>query len=116
MTAETAVKPLRFEVEQEGDVAVVRCHGRLVAGLADGFCDEVRPVIEGSQSVVVDLEDLAYVDSMGVGALVRLYLTARRAGCEFKLRHVGKQVRNVLKLTNLMSVFSGAEDSNITIA
>ena len=55
-------------------------------------------------------------DSMGLGALVRLYSTAKQTGCEFKLLHLGKQLRNVLKMTNLLSVFSQAEDHGINIA
>jgi anti-sigma B factor antagonist len=48
--------------------------------------------------------------------LVRLHASARKQGCEFKLLHLGKQLRNLLKLTNLLSVFSQAEDHGITIA
>jgi anti-sigma B factor antagonist len=47
---------------------------------------------------------------------VRLQLSARKAGCEFKLLHLGKQLRNLLKLANLLSVFAEAEDQGITIA
>jgi len=53
---------------------------------------------------------------MGLGTLVRLYASARQEGCEFKLLNLGKQLRNVLKLTNLLSVFSQAEEHGITIA
>jgi anti-sigma B factor antagonist len=48
--------------------------------------------------------------------LVRLYSSSRHEGCEFKLLHLGKQLRNILKMTNLLSVFSQAEDHGITIA
>jgi anti-sigma B factor antagonist len=53
---------------------------------------------------------------MGLGALVRLYSTAKQTGCEFKLLHLGKQLRNVLKMTNLLSVLGQAEDHGINVA
>ena len=68
------------------------------------------------KSVVVDLAELTYVDSTGLGTLVRLHASARKLGCEFKLLHLGKQLRNLLKLANLLSVFGQVEDHGINIA
>jgi len=113
---EESVKVLTFEIERDGDSAVVKCHGRLVAGTTDEFLQEVKHLLPQTKVVVVDLADLTYVDSTGLGVLVRLLASARQAGCEFKLLHLGKQLRNVLKLTNLLSVFAQAEDHGINIA
>ena len=109
-------KVLTFEIERDGDTAVVKCHGRLVAGTTEELYQEVKHLLPQTKVVVVDLAELGYVDSTGLGALVRLYTSARQQGCEFKLLHLGKQLRNVLKLTNLLSVFAQAEDHGITIA
>lgn len=113
---EESVKVLTFEIERDGDSAVVKCHGRLVAGTTEELYQEVKHQLPQLKLVVIDLADLTYVDSMGLGALVRLYSTAKQAKCEFKLLHLGKQVRNVLKMTNLLSVFGQAEDHGINIA
>ena len=109
-------KTLTFEIERDGEAAVVKCHGRLVAGTTEELYQDVKHLLPQLKVVVVDLADLTYVDSMGLGALVRLYASARQMGCEFKLLHLGKQLRNVLKLTNLLSVFSQVEDHGINIA
>jgi anti-sigma B factor antagonist len=109
-------KVLTYEIERNGDTAVVKCHGRLVAGTTEEVYQEVKHLLPQLKVVVVDLADLTYVDSMGLGALVRLYSSARQAGCEFQLLHLGKQLRNLLKMTNLLSVFSQAEDHGINIA
>jgi anti-sigma B factor antagonist len=109
-------KVLIFEIERDGDTAVVKCHGRLVAGTTEELYQEVKHLLPQTKVVVVDLAELGYVDSTGLGTLVRLYTSARQQGCEFKLLHLGKQLRNVLKLTNLLSVFAQAEDHGITIA
>ena len=113
---EEIVKILTFEIERDGDSAVVKCHGRFVAGTTEELYQDVKHLLPELKLVVIDLQDLTYVDSMGLGALVRLYSSARQAGCEFKLLHLGKQLRNVLKMTNLLSVFSQAEDHGINIA
>ena len=109
-------KTLTFEIERDGEAAVVKCHGRLVAGTTEELYQEVKHLLPQLKMVVVDLADLTYVDSMGLGALVRLYASARQVGCEFKLLHLGKQLRNLLKMTNLLSVFGQAEDHGINIA
>ena len=109
-------KVLTFTIEREGDTAVVKCKGRLVAGATDEFYHEVRPLLSQGKTVVVDLEELSYADSSGLGTLVRLRASARKSGCEFKLLHLGKQLRNLLKLTNLLLFFGQVEDHGITIA
>jgi anti-sigma B factor antagonist len=113
---EESEKILAFEIERDGDTAVVKCHGRLVAGATEEFYQEVKDLLPQTKLVVVDLAELTYVDSTGLGTLVRLHASARKLGCVFKLLHLGKQLRNLLKLTNLLSVFSQAEDHGITIA
>jgi anti-sigma B factor antagonist len=113
---EESEKVLAFEIERDGDAAVVKCHGRLVAGTTEELYQAVKPLLPQAKMVVVDLADLTYVDSTGLGALVRLSVSARQVGCEFKLLHLGKQLRNVLKLTNLLSVFGQMEDQGINIA
>jgi anti-sigma B factor antagonist len=113
---EESEKVLAFEIERDGDSAVVKCHGRLVAGTSEEFNQEVKQLLSQSKVVVIDLADLTYVDSTGLGTLVRLYASSRQVGCEFKLLHLGKQLRNLLKMTNLLSVFGQAEDHGINIA
>jgi anti-sigma B factor antagonist len=113
---EESQKVLSFEIVPDGDATLVKCHGRLVAGTSHELYEAVKPLLPLTKQVVVDLAELTYVDSMGLGVLVRLYASARQEGCEFKLLHLGKQLRNLLKITNLLSVFAQAEEEGITIA
>ena len=97
---------LTFEVDWSSDVPVVRCHGKLVAGVSDMFYDKIHQLIPGTKRIVLDLSDLTRMDSMGLGALVRLYVSAKSAGCRLELVNLGKQIRELLGITNLWSVFA----------
>jgi anti-sigma B factor antagonist len=106
---DTAAAPvLKLEVERcaGGNAVIVRCHGRLVAGVTEVLRGEVAPLIPKFKRVILDLSDLKHTDSMGLGALVRLYVSARSAGCSLELMHLNKQIRNLLGLTNLFDVFT----------
>ena len=83
----------------------MRCNGKLVAGVNDLLYSQVSQLIPGSKRIVLDLTNLTRVDSMGLGTLVRLYVSARSAHCDLELVNLGKQVRSLLGTTGLMSVF-----------
>jgi anti-sigma B factor antagonist len=112
---DTAVAPiLTLDVERcTGDVFVVRCHGRLVAGVTDILSSKITPLIPISKRIVLDLSDLQHTDSMGLGALVRLFVSAKSAGCSLELIHLSKQIRHLLGLTNLFSVFTVIGENGI---
>jgi anti-sigma B factor antagonist len=87
-------------------VALVICHGRLVAGTADTLTSTVRPLIPKSKRIILKLEDVSQTDSMGLGTLVRLYVSAKSAGVSLELMHLGKQLQNLLGITHLLNVFT----------
>lgn len=106
MPETTAPPILSLDVEQCPDkVAIVRCHGKLVAGVTDILINGVRPLLSDNQRVVLNLSDLAHTDSMGIGALVRLYVASKNSGCSLELTHLSKQIRHLLGLTHLLDVF-----------
>jgi anti-anti-sigma factor len=113
--SETAAPPVfTFEVEPCPDsVAIVRCHGKLVAGVTGVLIDGVRPLFADHKRVVLDLSDLKHTDSMGMGALVRLYVAAKSAGCSLELAHLSKQIRHLLGITHLLDVFVIVGESGI---
>jgi anti-sigma B factor antagonist len=95
-----------LEIERNGDTAVVHCHGRLVAGVTGNLYAPVCPLLPDFKRVVLDLTDVAFMDSMGLGTLVRLYVSAKSNGCKLELIHLGKRVRELLGVAGLLSVFS----------
>jgi anti-sigma B factor antagonist len=104
---------LTLVVDQAGDDAEVRCSGRLVAGVNDRLYLEVSRLIPSSKRILLDLTDLTHMDSTGLGTLVRLYVSAKSAGCTLLLFNIGKPIRQLLGLTHLLSVFEVIGNNNI---
>ena len=96
---------LTLAVEQAGNAALVRCSGRLVAGVNDRLYLEVSQLIPTCNRILLDFTDLTHVDSSGLGTLVRLYVSAKSAGCTIQLFNIGKPIRQLLGVTHLLSVF-----------
>jgi len=107
---------LSFEIERGADAAIVKCHGRMLAWGTDDFQQAVKSLLPGTKQIVIDLADLRFVDSMGLGALVRLYVSARQSGSRLWVEHLGKQVHNVMQITNLLPLLAPAELANLPAA
>jgi|SRR5208283_2584945 len=97
---------LRLESRPVGDVLVMQCHGRIVAG-NEVFTlhSSVGDSIEKYGDVVLQLDKVEFVDSSGLGALVRLTQAARSKGGDLKLSGVPAKIQKVLQLTSLLSQF-----------
>jgi anti-sigma B factor antagonist len=97
---------MRLESRPVGDVLVMQCHGRIVAG-NEVFTlhSQVGDSIDKYGDVVLQLDHVEFVDSSGLGALVRLTQAARAKGGDLKLSGVPEKVRKVLQLTNLLAQF-----------
>jgi len=106
MSNEAAASLLTLDIERDGDVAIVRCHGKLVTGANGILSAAVCKLMPDCKRIVLDLKDLDYMDSTGLGTLVRLYVSAKTAGCSLELVHLGKRVRQLMSVTNLLSVFT----------
>ena len=80
----------------------VVCHGRLVAGDTEGLREAVRPLIERGGRVIVDCADLSYVDSMGLGAMVALKVSAIHKGyVTLEFEHLTPRIAELLRITKL---------------
>jgi anti-sigma B factor antagonist len=101
-----ATSLLTLDVVRTSSAIVVKCNGKLVAGINDVLYSKVCELIPETKRIVLDLTNLARVDSMGLGTLVRLYVSCRSAGCSLELINLGNQVRQLLGTTNLLSVFA----------
>lgn len=106
---------LSLEIERKGDVALVRCRGKLVAGYGGNFYTRICKLIPEHKRIILDLADLTHMDSMGLGALVRLMVSAKSKGCSLELLHMGKRVRELLGLTHLLECFHIIGEKGVTL-
>jgi anti-sigma B factor antagonist len=84
---------------------IVECSGRLSIEGTPQLKREVKDLIARGRRIVLDLSGLTYMDSSGLGAIVGLYVSAKTASCEFRLINLNKQVREMLRITNLLTMF-----------
>ena len=96
---------LTFRTETGDSAATIYCSGRLVAGETDALRAEVKGLFPRVQRIVLDLSGLTRMDSMGLGAIVSVYVSAKAAGCELNMINFGERVRQLLIMTNLLSIF-----------
>ena len=94
-------------VEDDVKVTTVRCHGRLVNQTAGELKDMVKPLITEGGSIVLDLTDVNFMDSLGLGTLVGLKVSAINQGfCTLTVVNLTPRIQELLKLTNLTKLFS----------
>jgi anti-anti-sigma factor len=97
---------LSLEIDRNAKPIVVRCHGRLVAGVGDILYSQVKPLLPDHKRIILDLTDLTRMDSLGLGTLARLYVSARTAGCTLELMNLSKQVHMLLGTAHLLKAFT----------
>lgn len=101
-----------YEIEQEKDendfnVTVVKCQGRLTSESADEIRNVVHPLILRGGRIALDFANLEYLDSAGLGAIVGLKVSAVSRGlCVLMLRNLTPRVKQLLSVTNLLQLFS----------
>lgn len=88
-------------------ILVIQCNGRIVFGEESSLLrDEVKKSIaDGARKIVLNLGEVTYIDSGGLGTLVALHTTAHNAGGTIKLANLTKRVGDLLQVTKLLTVF-----------
>ena len=104
------------EVQSNGDSVLVKCKGQLVFGQTDALRDGVRDLLSTSKQVVIDLGEVDYMDSTGLGTVVRLYVTAKTSDCEMQLLNLSPQVRHMLGTTRILSLFEPFGDQETRLS
>ena len=87
---------------------MVVCSGRLTSEVAAEFKDEIRALIPQTKRIVLDLDQVVFIDSSGLGSIIGVYATARKASCELQLVNLSKKVRDLLGMAKVLSVFESA--------
>jgi anti-sigma B factor antagonist len=89
-----------------GDVAILKCQGRITLGEAAPLEDGIRSAVgEGAKGVVLNLAGVDYIDSAGIGSLVSGFTYTRNSGGNLVLVALTKRVSDLLRITKLYTVF-----------
>ncbi len=89
-----------------GEVTVVHCSGKITLGEESAALRlHVKELMNTSRQIVLDLGQISYIDSSGLGTLVALYTSARTAGGDIKLANLNSPNREILQVTRLYTVF-----------
>jgi anti-sigma B factor antagonist len=90
----------------QDDILVLNCAGRIVFGEESaGLRDTVRKLLTSNKRMVLNLAQVTYIDSGGLGTLVALYITARNSDASIKLANLTPRVGDLLQVTKLLTVF-----------
>ena len=101
-----------------GDVTFLDLKGKLTLGEGDTLLkDKVNSLImEGKKKLVLNLEGVPYIDSAGLGEIVRTYTTVSRQGGKLKLLNLTKRIQDLLSITKLLTVFEVYETEAEAVA
>src|ERR1700742_921968 len=97
---------------QVGDVTVIDAAGRITLGEgASTFRDTIRGLVTGGhKKLLLNLGEVSYIDSSGIGEMVSGFTTVANAGGTMKLLNLTKRVKDLLQITKLYTVFDVHED------
>jgi anti-sigma B factor antagonist len=109
--------PLLLNARGVGKVTVVRCSGRIVAGSEiEALRSHISGMMRERKHFVLHLGEVAFIDSSGLGTIVRLLTSTRKSHGDLKLCNVPQAIENLLKMTNLNRLFEthASEESAIS--
>jgi anti-sigma B factor antagonist len=98
-------------------VTVLEIEGRIVLGEeSNSFREKVKSLLAaGKKKIVLNLSNVSYIDSAGLGTLVATFHSARSQGAILKLANLGSKFKEVLQVTKLMTVFDTYDNEGLAV-
>jgi len=106
------LRTMQIEQRSAGEVIVLDLKGKMTLGEGDELLkDKINSLLQqGFKKVVLNLEEVPYIDSAGLGEIVRTYTTISRQGGSLKLLNLTKRITDLLSITKLLTVFETYEN------
>ena len=98
-------------------ITILELHGKVTIGEGSReIREKIRELLDsGNKDILLNLGDVSYVDSSGIGELVSSYTTVTNQGGQFKLLHLTKKIRELLAITKLLTVFDSYDDEETAV-
>ena len=109
---------MKASTRQMDGVTIVDLSGRITLGEGSVVLrDTIRELVgKGNKKILLNLGDVTYIDSSGIGELVSAFTTVRNQGGELKLLNLTKKVHDLLQITKLLTVFDVHDDETKAVA
>jgi len=109
---------MKSMTRQVNGITIVDLSGRITLGEGSVLLrDMVRDLVtKGQRKILLNLGDVTYIDSSGIGELVSAFTTVRNQGGELKLLNLTKKVHDMLQITKLYTVFDVKDDEAAAVA
>jgi len=109
---------MKASIRQVEGVTIVDLSGRIKLGEGSSVLrDTVKDLLgKGQKNILLNLGDISYIDSSGIGELVSAFTSVRNQGGELKLLHLTKKVHDLLQITKLYTVFDVKDDEAAAIS
>jgi anti-sigma B factor antagonist len=91
---------------------IVHCNGRMTSDTTQSLKTTVKPLFSESKTVVLDLTNVSYLDSSGLGAIVGLYVSAKTANSQLKLINLNQHLKELFSITRLGQFLAEGRDPN----
>src|ERR1043166_6079297 len=103
---------MKINRREQGSETVIEPKGKITIGEGDIFLRDETPKLLGEEKkkLVLDLGEVSYMDSAGVGELVSVYTSVKNRGGELKLANLTKKIKDLLTITQLMTIFDTYEN------
>jgi anti-sigma B factor antagonist len=108
-----ATRGLQLQTFAREGETVIQCSGPLTSANAATLKNYVRDAIPHAKRIVLDLNEVSRMDSAGLGTIVGLYVSARKAKGEFALINYNQSIKELLGITNLLSVFEDCAKTGV---
>ncbi|MEJ2110886.1 MAG: STAS domain-containing protein [Acidobacteriota bacterium] len=108
---------MKIETRTSGDVNILDCSGRITLGEGTMVVrNSVRDLLNNdNKKIILNLAEVNYIDSSGIGELVSTYTTVANNGGQMKLLNLTKKIQELLAITKLLTVFQVYEDEQSAV-
>lgn len=109
---------MKFSTRKLGDVTVIDVDGKVLLGEGDV---EIKQAVDnllkqGQKKIILNLAKVPYLDSAGLGEIIRCFTTLRKNGGNFKLLSPNQRIKDLLNITKLLNVFDCYDNESAALA